>query len=358
VDGEKIYFTLARPCHISVEINRNIKRPLFMFADPPEPAPPDRAAGNLYFFEGGKVHNTRRTVLKDNDIVYIEGGAVVKGSFFLDGVRNVHIFGYGILDGEFIYSKGEERMIEINRSENIRVEGIIINESKHWTAPCNLSTYITYKNVKIISGNDWDDGIDIVSSRHVLVDGCFIRTKDDCIAIKAGVTYYTDFYNQYNTEDVQVVNSVMWNAEWGNGLEIGFETRSDTIRDILFRNIDLIHVEGPEGTFTIHNGDRATVSNVLYEDIRVEDSRGLLVDFKILESRYSRDKERGHIGQITFRNIEVTGEMRIPSLFLGYDPQHVIGPVVFENFRIQGSVVKSLLDLKAKTEYAAGISFR
>jgi hypothetical protein len=357
VDG-KVIFTLSKPCNLSVEINKNLKRPLFVFANPPEELKPVKSDPHVLYFEGGKVHHTGRITLKSNDIVYIESGAVVKGSLFLDSIQNVHIYGHGILDGDCVYEKGQERMIEINRCENITVEGILINDSKHWTAPCNKSKNITYRNIKVVSGNDWDDGIDIVSSQHVLIDGCFIRTKDDCIAIKAGVTYFTDFFNQLPTKDVQVVNSVLWNAEWGNGLEIGFETRGDTIQDIVFRNIDLIHVEGPEGTFTIHNGDRAVVRNVLYDNIRVEDSRGILVDFKILDSRYSKDKEKGQIKDITFRNIAVDADIPIPSLFLGYNESHLIDNVVFENFRVNGRQITSNEDLKATLQFAERIIFK
>ena len=356
-DG-KIYFKLTRPCNISVEINKNIKRPLFVFANLPETGIPDRNAANVHFFEEGKLYETGRIILKDNDIVYIQGGAVVRGSLFLDSIRNVKIMGYGILDGECVYTKGQERMIEINRCENILIEGIIINQSRHWTAPCNKSSGITYKNIKVVSGNDWDDGIDIVSSQHVLVDGCFIRTKDDCIALKAGVDYYTDFFNQCPTADVRITNSVLWNAEWGNGLEIGFETRGEFIKDVVFSNNDLIHVEGPEGTFTIHNGDRATVENVLYENIRVEDSKGLLVDFKILDSQYSKDKEKGHIKNITFRNISVSGDFFPSSILRGYDKQHQVENVTFENFMVGGKKISSIADLKAETTFAAGIIFR
>ena len=252
-----------------------------------------------------------------------------------DQGRNIKITGRGILDNNE-YKRGEHRPIEINRCENVLIEGIVIAESRHWTCAATASKHVTYDNLKIVSSNDWDDGIDIVSSQHVLVDGCFIRTKDDCIAVKAGVNYYTDFFNQLPTKDVQVINSVLWNAEWGNGLEIGFETRADTIQDIIFRNNDLIHVEGPEGTFTIHNGDRAVVRNVLYDDIRVEDSRGILVDFKILDSRYSKDKEKGQIKDITFRNIFIDADVPIPSLLLGYNESHIIDNVVFENFRVNG----------------------
>ena len=48
--------------------------------------------------------------------------------------------------------------------------------------------------MKMISGNSWDDGIDIVGSQKVLVDNCFIKAMDDCIAVKAGVSYTQKYF--------------------------------------------------------------------------------------------------------------------------------------------------------------------
>jgi hypothetical protein len=150
----------------------------------------------------------------------------------------------------------------------------------------------------------------------------------------------------------------MWNGAWGNALEIGFETRSDTIQNITFKNCDLIHVEGPEGTFTIHNGDRAVVKNVLYEDIRVEDSRGWLIDFKILESQYSKDKQRGKIENIHFKNITVEGDIFPYSQLLGFDETHRISGVTLENFVIHGTRVNSTYNGMIATNYANDITFK
>jgi hypothetical protein len=150
----------------------------------------------------------------------------------------------------------------------------------------------------------------------------------------------------------------MWNGVWGNALEIGFETRSDTIQNITFRNCDLIHTEGPEGTFTIHNGDRAVVKNVLYEDIRVEDSRGWLIDFKILESQYSKDKQRGKIENIHFKNITVEGNVFPYSQLLGFDETHRISGVTLENFVIHGTKVTSTYNGMITTNYADEIMFK
>jgi hypothetical protein len=239
----QIRFSLDKPENLSVEINRNLKRPLFLFANPPESNVPDKKDANVVYFGGGMIHYPGEVFIRDNQTVYIEGGAIVRGHFKTLKGRNIKIMGRGILDNSR-YNKGEHRPIEINQCENVLIEGIILTESRHWSCASFASRNVTYNNLKIVSDNDWDDGIDIVGSQQVLVNNCFIRTKDDCIAVKAGVTYFTDFYSGANVDSIVIQNSVMWNGSWGNGLEIGFETRADTIRNVTFRNCDLIHVEG------------------------------------------------------------------------------------------------------------------
>ena len=357
LNRNQIHFSLENPVNISVEINKNIKRPLFIFASPLETEIPDKTDKNVIFFEAGKIHYPGEVLIKSNQTVYIEGGAIVRGNFMTDKGKNIKIMGRGILDNSG-YLKGEHRPIEINQCENVLIEGIVLTECRHWSCTSTASNKVTYNNLKIVSENDWDDGIDIVGSTNVLVNNCFIRTKDDCIAIKSGVNYFTDFNISINVYNVTVQNSVMWNGAWGNALEIGFETRSDTIKNVTFKNCDLIHVEGPEGTFTIHNGDRAVVKNVLYEDIRVEDSRGWLIDFKILKSVYSKDTERGKIEDIHFKNITVEGDIFPYSQILGFDEKSRINRVTIENFVIHGTKVTSTYNGMITSNYADEIIFK
>ena len=353
----QVRFSIDNPANLSIEINKNIKRPLFIFANPLETDIPDRNDKNVIFYEAGKIHYPGEVMVKSNQTVYIEGGAIVRGNFMTDQGKNIKIMGRGILDNSR-YLRGEHRPIEINQCENVLIEGIILTECRHWSCASTASNKVTYNNMKIVSENDWDDGIDIVGSTNVLVNNCFIRTKDDCIAVKSGVNYFTKFNSSINVDNVTVQNSVMWNGVWGNALEIGFETRSDTIKNVTFKNCDLIHVEGPEGTFTIHNGDRAVVKNVLYEDIRVEDSRGWLIDFKILESQYSKDKQRGRIENVHFKNINVEGEIFPYSQLLGFDEMHRISGVILENVVIHGTKVTSTYNGMITTVHAGEIIFK
>lgn len=337
----EVSFTLSKPENLSIEFNGNIKRPLLIFASPLEVLKPQKNETNILYYEAGKIHYPGIVKLKTNQIVYIEGGAIVRGSFIVDSAENVKILGRGILDNSH-YQQEEARPIEINQSKNVLIDGIILTEAKHWCCASFASKNITYSNFKIVSDNAVDDGIDIVGSSNVLVDNCFIKTKDDCIAIKSGVDYFTNFNSSYNVSNITVQNCTFWNGLWGNALEIGFETRCDTIQKILFNNLDIIHVEGQEGTFTIHNGDRALVKDVTYDNIRVEDAKGWLIDLRILKSRYSKDKRRGRIENVKFNNINVEGSYYPPSQILGFNEEFNIKGVLLNNIKIHGVPITSI----------------
>ncbi len=87
---------------------------------------------------------------------------------------------------------------------------------------------------------------------------------------------------------------MFWNAEWGNALEVGFELRTPQVKNILWRDCDIIRVERG-AVFSIHNGDFASVEDVRFENIRVEDARDKLLDLRVGLSIYSQDcPERYH----------------------------------------------------------------
>jgi len=353
--NDTLSINITQPCNLSIEINKNIKRPLFIFANPIEKNIPLKTS-KVKYFEGGKIYNEGIINLHSNETVYIEGGAIVKGCIIANDVKNAKILGRGILDGG-IFKKGEQRTIELNQCDSILVEGIIVTNSGNWSTPMTTCRNINYSNIKIISGSDKDDGIDIIASQNINIDGCFIRSKNDCIAIKSGINYVTKLNTQINVENIKITNCVLWNAELGNGLEIGTETRCDTIKNILFQNCDLIHVFGHEGTFAIHNGDRAVVTDINYNDIRVEDSRGYLIDMKILKSEYSKDRHRGKIQNIHFKNIKVYSDSILHSTMTGFDENHKIENVVLEDVRIKGVLIRNTKEAKIKTEFTDNLTF-
>jgi polygalacturonase len=217
------------------------------------------------------------------------------------------------------------------------------------------------RDVKIINDSDFDDGMDVVGSKNILIDRCFIRTKDDCIAIKSGVNYFTSFNSQIKVENIRVKNTTVWNGTYGNGLEIGFETRADTIKDVVFENIDIIHNQNPghtyESAITIHDGDRAVIDNILYKNIRIEDPEYSLIDFRILQSEYSQDAERGKISNIRLEDITVTSGGTLQSSIRGFSDTKNIKNIQIKNMRINGVKILYSSDMNLSSVYLSNLTF-
>ncbi len=366
VEGRTMTFELDRPCNLSVEINGDIKRPLFLFANPLEQDPPKPSDGNVRYFEAGKIHEAGEIKLTSGQTLYIAGGAIVRGRIRAEGAKNIRVLGRGILDGSDRDYKTQ--MVKLSGCSNVEFNGIIVFNSFGWTLVPVKSDNVRFFDVKVVGWRDNDDGVDIVGCHNLSVESCFLRTKDDCIAVKASPAYFEEGESGLcNVEGIRVIDSVLWNAEWGNAMEIGFELQTGTIRDVLFRNCDIIHVERG-GTFTIHNGDFATVENVRFENIRVEDSRDKLIELRVGLSIYSADCPwefarqnpqrkksplgqwlaldaeqqqkhaacRGHIRNVHFKDIAVTGPELAKSYLRGYDDTHSVEDVVIENLQFNG----------------------
>lgn len=389
VDGRSIRFSLDQPCKISLELNGEpFRQPLFLFADPPETNAPQPSDSGVHYFEGGRIHEAGAIHARSGETVYLAPGAVVRGWIHAEKAHDVRILGRGILLGTGTADqpgrKGS-RFVQFVNCTNVLMEGITLADSPGWQVVPTLCENVTIRNVKIVSDNGGDDGIDIVSSRKVRVADCFIRTKDDCIAIKS----FAGPHDEPGTREVEVSQCVLWNAAWGNALEIGFELRATEVRDIAFRDCDVIHVEDG-AVFSIHNGDFATVRNILFENIRVEDARQKLFDLAIFLTQYSLDRppspqerekrylhgawdgvlevaphqrefhapHRGHIRDVVFKDIAVVDGLFPFSVIAGFDDEHRVSNVTFENVTVHGRKCATPEGARLHLEHAENIRFK
>ena len=131
--------------------------------------------------------------------------------------------------------------------------------------------------------------------------------------------------------------------------------------NIEFSDIDLIHVEQPGwqacGCITIHNGDRARVHDVVYRNIRIEDAHSRLFDFRNLNSRYSKDAERGSIDGVWVENVSVVEGAFPPSVMLGYSDQSLVNNVKFVNLSVHGEMISNYVDARMIIDKAPKIMF-
>jgi polygalacturonase len=359
IDNSRVFFELKEPMKLSVEFDNNLENPLFILVNSKDDDKPCKGDGKVIYFESGRVYEEGHIYLESGQTLYIDEDAVVYGSILAENADNISIKGRGVLNGSKYprYPKSNETMISLINCNNVVIEGITVADGANWHVVPQGCSSIEMKNVNVVSFTNCGDGIDVTYSKDVTIDNCFIRSKDDCIAIKA----HSYKNGSGNVENVKITNSVFWNGEWGNALEIGYETTCESISNIVFKNCDVIHseFEGYEsgGTFTIHNGDRAIVSNVLYEDIRVEDSQEKLIDIKILCSQYSRDEERGQVNNIRFKNIKIVDGLFPVSIIRGYDGNHLINDILIEDLYFRDKKITSTNEAKMVVEISKGVRF-
>jgi len=365
VTGNKAKFTIPGPMLLALEFD--IMPEMYIYANPVEKNAPEATAPGVKYFKAGQIYEVGELRLKDNETLYIEGGAVVRGCVRATSAKNVHIAGYGILDGGY-YKRGVDghRSIVFEDCCYSSIENIIMIEPSSWMIMLGICQNVLVKNVKELGFVASSDGIDIVGSKQIKVENCMFRNGDDCVAIKSldlrehGSDASLD-YSQ-DVDSVLVSRCTFVSYLGGAALEIGHELRTGSVRNIRFADCDILGVHGWGGIFGIHNADRATVSNISYENIHVEHHYNKLVDLKVIKSMWGKDAERGQIRNVSFKNIDATINQFNPgysvSLIGGYDTKHTIENVSFENFRLNGKIATTADELDLYVKQAKEIQFK
>jgi hypothetical protein len=357
-EGREIRFSLYGPQQLYLDFEGETL-PLFIFVNPPEEKP-DFDDPSVIAFRAGRVYEAGEITLTSGQTLFIEGGALVRGTIRGVEADNIRICGTGIVDGSRIRT-GSTRLIVLEGCKNVRVNGITTVGTPSWNLVFGACENIQVDNVKLIGWVVGSDGIDVVGTRDVRIENSFFRCNDDCVVIKAlekRPNWRWQLGWDKPVENVLVQGCVLYNARAGNAMEVGFETQTESIRNITFRDCDVIGAHGDGSVFSIHNGDRALIENILWEDIRVEHFYTLLIDFRVVDSRWSYNKTRGQIRNVTLRNIRATADIfNTPSLIGGYDQTYDIQNVRIEDFQIGGVTVTSCDELNLFSRHASGIEF-
>jgi hypothetical protein len=346
IDGKTISIQLDKPRHLTVEINDTWAGALHLFGNPPETDAPRPDDPNVIYYGPG-IHEVGSLTVLSGKTVYVAGGAIVRGiilpdepfrissysglktyapTFTLKGEKIV-FRGRGIVDGSHCTTHARNMLLV--RGQDIRIEGVILRDSSTWTIPIRQSDRVTVQNVKLLGYRANSDGIDICNSRDVAVDGCFIRTLDDLIVVKADK-------GQGEVRNVLAKNCVLWN-EVAHALSVGAELR-ENVDGVLFTDCDVIHDLGREWTLRVYHCDSARVSNIRFENIRIEETRRL-ISLWIGTAVWTRDEARGHIDNVVFKDIDAVGkEPRLE--FAGFSETNAVENVTLTNVVINGKPLK------------------
>jgi hypothetical protein len=324
IRGTSVSLNLAEPRNLTIEVNGDWIHSLHLFANPVETDAPKPDDPNVMYFGPG-IHEVREGIhVTDGKTLYIAGGAILRGIgagggavVSLEG-NHVALRGRGVIDGSGCPI--HTRNLLYVHGTDIAIDGVILHDSSTWNVPMRRCDRVKVTNLKIFGCRANSDGIDICNSRDVTVDGCFIRTLDDLVVVKSDA-------GQGEVRHVLVQNCVLWN-QVAHALSIGAELR-ETVDDVCFKNCDVIHDIGREWTLRVYHCDSASISNVRFQDIRVEESRRLMSVW-IGRQIWSRDTERGHVRDVTFSNIHAISRTPAQIELKGFDAGHGVDGVAFD----------------------------
>jgi hypothetical protein len=338
LDGDTLVLSFPGPRKISVEPDGK-KGPLLLFANPVEVNRPRPGTPGVVYFGPG-VHKAGRIALTNNQVLYLAGGSVVKAGIAAEG-ENLRITGRGILDSsDWEWRKGPTPSVIAIRGTNVEVSGITIRGASHWTVVPRDSRNVTVRDLKICGSRvQNDDGINPCNSQDVLIKDCFIRSDDDCVAMK-GLTFSGP---NSNVERVTVEDCVLW-CDRARIFLLGHESRAAFMRDIRLRNLDIIHFTMT--AFLFEPGEEMRLEDVTVENIRVHaEGQRELIRLKPVVNQYMRNKVPGHIRNVQFKNMVVTGRPGASLIQVnGADEQHKVADVTFQDISIGESRIAAESD--------------
>ncbi|MEQ5838903.1 hypothetical protein N0A02_05550 [Paraburkholderia acidicola] len=365
VQGSTVRFTITHPGQYAVdfctsgstctESNVDLSNPLLIFANPPEANVPQAGKHGVHYFGPG-VHDLGTTpyVIRSDEVVYLAGGAYVKGFFQVaDGASNWAIRGRGILSGEDV-QKSECNpncvpMISAPNETLGHVEGVTLIQSPLYNIALggynktfsdgkdNTATRNVIDNVKIIGWHGNTDGVAAAygSDDHgSILRNSFFKVGDSAIHL--------------NSSNLLVTGCTIWQLRTSAPFEI-----SDTmggnlnidVHDVVVRNSDVIRTEtaaeSMEGAiFSAHQGGKGTLRHYLFDDLRVENASFRLFSLAVRPSPWSKKNgDLAGIDDLLFRNIQVADAQKLPNLLQSYDPHHQLSHLRFESVVVAGTAL-------------------
>jgi len=302
-------------------------------------------SGRTLYFEPG-IHYFEECCMEvpSNTNIHLAGGAIIKGGFICEKVKNIKMYGKGI-----VYQACFERFmgirgVRISHGNNITIEDICFINPPHYTIYLGGSKNINIVNVKTFSCEGWSDGFDMMSCENVHIDGCFLRTSDDCIAIYGRRWDYNG-----SSRNILVENCTLW-ADVAHPTMIGthgdYQQDGNIIEDIQFKNLDILEHHEPQsgylGCLAINVGDKNIARNITYEDIRIEHiEHGKVFDFSVKCNPDYNPAPGKCIENVVVKNVTYLGNNPVPSSISGYDHDKQVRNIRFENLVINGKKIDS-----------------
>ncbi len=217
--------------------------------------------------------------------------------------------------------------VAFTRAANVTIEDVTFVNSSGWCMPLTQCDRVFIRGIHLYSDLEKavnSDGIDLVSSRNVVISDCIFETADDCISLKTR-------RGGDPIENVTVSNCILTSSS--SAFVIGVETWSD-IHHVLFTN-SLIRNANRGFRVAVWNG--CTVHDVVFSNLVIDLSRrhynwwGNAEAFQFVVWQENAQSPLGRIRDILVEN--VAANARGTSAVIGPADQRRIEDIRISNFR-------------------------
>lgn len=198
-----------------VRLKNDPGNPLNIFADPLKEFPIPESA-NVYRFKASNkpyaqtAEFDRFTVPNDVDVVYIEDGALIKGTIHTakDRIKPLKIMGHGMVIGNGGILHGAKNIpynaVVLTGGKGNSIEGITVMKSRHFSMDIGKKGHID--NVKLFGYAYNNDGI--VAGDSSIIENTFLKVNDDHIKL------YHDYVKVRNCRFYVQTNGGVFQFAW------------------------------------------------------------------------------------------------------------------------------------------------
>jgi polygalacturonase len=279
-----------------------------------------------------------------------------------DHAEDIGLAGEGTVDGngkiwwdaKAAHKKGEVEaprplLIDLTNSKQILIEGVTLRNSPMYNLTTFLCDGLIVRNVTILNpgrGAPNTDGIDPISTSHVLIEHTTIDTGDDNIAIKSGLVERGD--PNVASSDIVIRDCTL---RAGHGLSIGSETAGG-VRNV---RVERVTFQGTRQGIRIKSarGRGNDIGDIVYRDITMKD-----VETPIQITDYYTGFVRDDAGQpmtehtpkfhdIVIENLVATGAKEA-GVVMGL-PESPVRGLVMKNVRISAATGMKLQNADVTT---------
>ena len=141
----------------------------------------------IYAFEVHDVAITGKGLIDGNEQSEFHTWIDVRQKRSMDALRRMGVDGTPV--DKRVFGEGAHLrppLIQFFRAERVLLEDYTLHHAPFWVNHLVYTDHATIRRIRVDSHHHNNDGVDVDSSRHVLIEDCWFRTGDDSVVVKSG----------------------------------------------------------------------------------------------------------------------------------------------------------------------------